>query len=98
MSGIVRHRLRSQASLVGKWEEIGGKEKMEFLEGGAISVTSGSMSASGKYSFPDDAHVKVEFEGFMALAGPQIQSFAISDGVLTLTDAKGKVSKYKKTP
>lgn len=88
----------AKRSLVGKWEEIGGKEKMELLEGGTISVSSGSMSVSGKYSFPDDTHLKVEFEGLMALGGPQIQSFAISDGVLTLTDPKGKVSIYKKVP
>lgn len=88
----------AKRSLVGKWEEIGGKEKMEFRDDGAVTVSSGSMSVSGKYSLPDETHIKLELDGLMALAGPQIHAFAIADGVLSLTGEKGKAAKYKKVP
>lgn len=86
----------AKRSLVGRWEQIGGTEKMEFIAGGALSMFAQGISVSGKYSFIDDNHLKLELDGLFALAGAQTLTFSISSGELSLTDAKGAVSKYRR--
>jgi hypothetical protein len=86
----------AKSSIVGKWQEIGGDETLEFFKDGTISAVSKGMTLGGKYSFVEDNRMKLELGGIGALAGPMIITVSISGGEMSLTDPKGKVSRYKK--
>jgi hypothetical protein len=68
------------SSIVGKWQEIGGDETLEFFKDGTISASSKEMALGGKYSFVEVDRMKVELGGVGALAGPMIMTVAISGG------------------
>ena len=86
----------NSVSMSDKPEFIGGTEAFEFFKDGTLSVADKGMSLAGKYSFVDDTRIKLELGGIGALAGPQIATVSISGGELSLTDQKGKVSRYKR--
>src|SRR5437899_2199112 len=87
----------TKSSIVGKWQEIGGTETLEFFKDGTLSVVNKGTAITGKYSFLDDTRIKLEIGGIVgALAGSQIVTVSIADGELSLTDQKGKVSRYRK--
>jgi hypothetical protein len=86
----------SERAILGKWQEIGGTETMEFFKDGTISVTDFGMSMAGKYSFIETNRMKIELGGIGAVAGPMIVKVEISGKELVLTDPKDKVSKYRK--
>jgi hypothetical protein len=83
-----------KSSIVGKWQEIGGSETIEFFKDGTISLTSHGISLNGKYTFIEDDRIKVEFGGLGSIAGPILYRASISSGELTLNDSKGKTSKF----
>lgn len=75
----------SKGAVVGKWQDQSG-QTMTFLNDGTVT-TGGLLNVTGKYSFPDNSHIKIELEGLWSLAGPQVYEFRIDGGKLVLKDS-----------
>jgi hypothetical protein len=86
-----------KSSITGRWEQISGKvEKSlifkpgtlwEFFDDGTVSISEvveGVGNISGKYSWPDSSHLKIE-PSIQWIAGV-VYEFARSGDEITLTD------------
>lgn len=85
-----------ESQIIGKWKEIDGTETIEFFKDGTVSVVDEDMPMGGDYKFVDDGHLRIELGGLGALVGPMVFTVSISKNELSLTDANGKVSKYRR--
>ena len=73
-----------QSSIVGKWEADDGIETWEFFKDGTVSVSGGWFPVAGNYKFIDRNHMRIDFGGLGALAGPQVFEVDISGNRLIL--------------
>lgn len=89
---------KPEDTIVGKWSEIGGTEKMELFKDGTITimVADKGMNLGGKYTFVEKDRIKVEMGGLGALIGPFVATVSISGDELTWTMPDGEFSKYRK--
>ena len=75
------------------WSYVGS---LEFLKDGTFilgtDVGYGATSASGKYSFPDDTHVK-----FQSPTGSNAYGFSLSGSTFTLKDADGSSYEFRRS-
>ena len=86
----------TKSAVVGKWEEIGGTETIEFFKEGTITVVQGKLVVSGNYEFVDDKKIRIEFGGLYGLDGPQVCEISVSKDKLTLTEPNGDVTRYQR--
>ncbi len=89
-----------QRSILGKWVETDGREQEtdEYLKDGTFIVNSSTQGQmTGKYSFADETHMKLQFDGLMSVAGTFVLTVKLSGGELSITDPNGKVSTYKRS-
>jgi hypothetical protein len=100
---IIRTRNGEQAgvkpeeALLGKWQNIGHKETIEFFKDGSVNFLSDDHSPmGGDYKIIDDSHVRMSLGGFAGLAGPTVWKFSVSRDQLTLTLPDGTVALYRK--
>ena len=84
--------------IVGKWADADGVESIEYkADGTFIETMAGGDVIKGKYSFPDDKSIKVEFEGAMAAAGAVVSPLTINGDEMSVTGIDGKsVMQYKR--
>lgn len=84
--------------IVGKWADADGVENIEYKADGTFTETmAGGDVIKGKYSFPDDKSIKVEFEGPMAAMGAVVSPLTIKGDEMSVTGVDGKsVSQYKR--
>jgi len=68
--------------IVGKWKATKGKEVLEFFSDGTVSTSGRDGNFAGKFSFPDESHIKLEMGGLAALAGPMVGSYSVSSDTL----------------
>ena len=92
-----------QQGILGKWEQLSGStgmftspmmgspgEIIEFFKDGTVSFSDGR---SGKYSWPDDKHLKIELNG-----GAFVYGAALNGDDLTITESSsetGVLKRYK---
>src|SRR5215813_12455888 len=89
----------ADSPIVGKWQQMGGDSGIfEFFKDGTVRAISGTISASGKYSFLETDRMKIELSGVGVGVppGPLLVRVSMSGDDLSLTDEKGEVSKYKR--
>lgn len=84
--------------IVGKWADPAGVESIEYkADGTFVETMAGGDVIKGKYSFPDDKSIKVEFEGPMAAMGAVVSPLTIKGDEMSVTGVDGKsVSQYKR--
>ncbi len=84
--------------IVGKWADPDGIETIEYkADGTFIETLAGGDVVKGKYSFPDDKSIKVEFEGAMAAAGAVVSPLSIKGDEMSVTGIDGKsVMQYQR--
>ncbi len=76
--------------IVGKWADADGVANIEYkADGTFVETMAGGDVIKGKYSFPDDKNIKVEFEGPMAAAGAVVSPIAIEGDQMTVTGIDG---------
>ena len=75
--------------IVGKWADSEGVGTLEYKADGTYIEKMGGETMKGKYSFPDDTHIKVEVEGPMAAAGPMISAITVKGDDMDLTAGEG---------
>ncbi|MBC8262559.1 MAG: hypothetical protein H8E47_00345 [Anaerolineales bacterium] len=85
-----------QRAIVGKWQQAGGGETIEFYKDGTVTATSIGITVTGSYKFIDDSQIRLDLSGLWGLAGPQIFEVRISGNRLTLKDAYGNTTEYTK--
>lgn len=82
----------SQA-IVGKWTTsnclaLNNMKQMEFFSDNTFS----DGTYSGKYSFPDDSHITLDYE-----VVSRTYTISISDNTMTLSDLKGNSCSFERT-
>ena len=84
--------------IVGKWADADGVENIEYRADGTFTETlAGGDVMKGKYSFPDEKSIKVEFEGPMAAMGAVTSPLTIKGDEMSVTGVDGKsVEQYKR--
>ncbi len=76
--------------IVGKWADADGVENIEYkADGTFVETMAGGDVVKGKYSFPDDKTIKVEFEGPMAAAGAVASPITIKGDEMSVTGVDG---------
>jgi hypothetical protein len=70
--------------IVGTWRDRDG-DAWEFFPDGTLSVSTKRGAVTGKYSFPDQDHIKLEMDGIAAGFGPKVGTYSVSSDVLNIT-------------
>jgi hypothetical protein len=91
-----RGEVKPEEALLGKWQNIGHKETVEFFKDGTVNFLSDGSPMEGDYKIVDDTHMRLHLGGFGGLAGPMVWKFAVSGDQLTLTLPDGKVAMYRR--
>ena len=87
---------RLQDRLPGTWKQVNGGWRITFLKDGTVTSGAGPFQVSGKYTTPDEKHVKIEPAGLIgSLAGPQVWDAQMKDGRLLLT-INGEKQEFQK--
>lgn len=88
--------------IVGKWQEIGKTEIVEFFLEGTVTITNPSEGGSltGDYRFLNDGddRLRIDIGGLEGkLAGPLVYTVAVTSDRLDLTfESNGEVSRYQR--
>ncbi len=96
LSSIILASYSQENAILGKWQEINGKETLEFFSDGTVSwvslsgITKGDANAA-KYEFIDSSHIKLSIGGMA-----EAQEFSILGDGLTLTDPRGVTKEYQR--
>lgn len=84
-----------QSRIIGKWVEVDGDEKIEFLKDGTVIIVSKGFSGVGDYRFIDENRLRMNISGFWGIAGAQVFEISIDkEGHLIIKEPDGKVSEY----
>ena len=84
-----------QKTIIGKWQETGGIETIQFFNDGTINMTQGSKSFSGNYRLLDNNTLRIDIKIFSLKT--ITSKIEIKKGELIITEDTGKISRYKKT-
>jgi len=85
---------KPEKMIVGRWQEIGGTETMEFFKDGTVRIKDVDVSLEGSYQFVEKDRVKFVLRGFDPLKGPMVEKISFSRGKLILTMRDGKAYTY----
>jgi len=93
--GLIGCGKSKEESIVGKWQEVGGNQSMEFFKDGTVIAIEEGLSLTGKYEFINDNQFKMEFKDFGELLGTIIAQMSDSGDEFSLT-ALRKIEKYRR--
>ena len=102
--------LRQQKAVLGKWQEIGGTETIEFFKNGTVIYVLKEGRLNGTYEvvgvigdveqsadqLVGFGEIRVDFHGIGPLALPAIGKVSSSGDELVLTLSSGRAGKFKK--
>ncbi|MCL4393445.1 MAG: hypothetical protein M1482_01265 [Chloroflexi bacterium] len=88
-----------QSAIVGKWERVSQNitvlavvpDRIEFLQDGTFVMPT-FFNTSGKYSFPDSSHIKLD-----SGTGASVFMYTLSGDSLTLEIDNGGSAQYQRT-
>jgi len=63
MALLVTMACSSERLVVGRWQQVGQDRTLQFFPDGTFLSIGDGDSATGKYSFPDTHHLKLEIDG-----------------------------------
>lgn len=84
----------AKTAIVGKWESEDGTA-MQFFKDGTLTSSSGLLPVSGHYSFLDNSHLRIEYDGLFGIGGPKIVGVQIHRRKMTLDFDSGAVELTK---
>lgn len=90
--GFAACALKPSWDLKGKWQKVDGKETIEFTEKGIANVASATATYSIAFKALDTKRLEFSVPGLGAFP----VEFSVVKNVLTLKDAAGKATQYKK--
>ncbi len=82
-----------KSNIVGKWQEIGNTETVEFFSDNRVTVADGGLPFTGDWSYLDDGRIKIEIT---MLGTTYSMTGRIEGDVLSITIPNGQISKYQK--
>jgi hypothetical protein len=87
-----------ETDIVGKWSDPDNIVTTEYKSDGSfIETFVGGGVEKGRFSFPDAANIKLEFEAPMSAAGSFISAITINGDEMDLTSIDGKfVTHFKR--
>lgn len=85
----------SKTDITGTWRDANGN-LLQFYKDGTVTSSSAVVSLNGVYTFPDNKHIKIEIQGLLGLAGPQIYEYKFVNGKLILNDNLGNETEFTK--
>jgi len=94
ISMLVLSACSGTGAIVGTWKDSLG-QTMTFFKDGTVT-TGGLLAMTGTYTFPDNTHLKIEFQGLGALVGAQVYEYKVSGNTLTLSTSIGVQTVYTK--
>ena len=84
--------LKPAWDIAGKWQKVDGNEIIDLARGGTVTLNNGPTSLKAHYKFNDAKQMQIDLGSLGSLT---LQA-EIQGDTLTLTDAAGKVSQFKK--
>jgi hypothetical protein len=84
--------LQQTWDILGKWQSVDGNDVLQFSQDGVMTLANENTTMQVKYKMVDPKHVQIYLGNLATLD----MAVAISDGELTLTQADGTITKYKK--
>jgi len=93
---IISRSSAPEKTILGKWKEIDKTEVIQFYKDGTVNVIDKGISLGGSFKCIDHQHIKMELGSLGVLAGPMVYTVSVSKDELTLTDSRGKVSRYRR--
>lgn len=78
--------------MIGKWQKVDGKDTVEFMRDGTVTVVSGPTTIKTTFRMNDPKKLEIALGNFGSIP----LQVAVEKDILTLTDAKGQALKYKK--
>ena len=94
VSGSANLFAATEEEIVGKW--AGEGSKIEFKDDGTFAEEVRGDKATGKYSLPDETHLKQEYEGPMSAVGPVTSAITVKGDTLELTPDGGSKTTMKR--
>jgi hypothetical protein len=110
LSAKAGEALRQQQAILGKWQEIGSAETIEFFKNGTVTYALAGGRLKGTYEIvgmngdveqsADQlvgfGEIRVDFHGIGPLALPAIGKVSSSGDELVLTLSNGRAGKFNK--
>lgn len=84
----------NKTALVGKWQEVGKTEVIEFFSDGRMSVSGGVMNTAGSWTLLDDGRVKIELT---VLGMTAVMTGKVEGDILRL-EMDGRTGQYRRRP
>ena len=84
----------AEEEILGKW--AGDGSKIEFKEDGTFAEEVRGDKVTGKYSVPDETHLKQEFDGPMSAVGPVTSVISVDGDTLEMTPDGGSKTTMKR--
>lgn len=83
-------------AVIGKWEQIGGADHLEFGKDGGFRAANSQATLIGKYVMHDDGTMNIDL-GLPVAGSTIVRKVVLEHDQLTLTDVKsGLVMKYRR--
>lgn len=84
--------LKATWDLPGKWQQVEGKDVIEFSQNGTMVYSTGSTAYTLPYKYIDAKELRID----LGIFGTTAVKASLEKDVLTLTDPAGKVVKFAK--
>jgi len=81
--------------IVGRWQQVGGDQILEFFDGGTVTATSFGITITGDYEFLDKDTIRLDMRGLFGLGNSQVLDIRISGDTLILS-ASGVSVQYNR--
>jgi len=78
--------------LAGKWKTEDGKQTIEFMRNGTLTLQNEETALTTAYKRKDPKHLQID----LGPLGMFVIKFAVSNNTLTLTDANGTVCQLQR--
>ncbi len=91
---LVSCNLQPMWNVGGKWKQVEGSGVLDVQQNGVLTFVDENTSLTARYIFTRDKHLEVYAGGLGAL----ILKVSENGKELTLTNAQGVTTKFKKTP
>lgn len=87
---------KPEDKILGKWQEIGGTETIEFLQDGTVTVVDEGMTMGGTYKIVEENQIEMDLVGTGALAAPVSAKGTLTGDDITFTMPNGEFSHYSR--
>lgn len=85
-----------EKNLIGKWQNEKDRAVAEFFPGGVARAQDPHFLMNGTYTIVDENHLRLDWSGIGAIAGPQIYEVYIAGDKMTMINMDNQKTIYKR--